>query len=56
MSFKEIQIEDDNLTLLPSLVEQTPGICGVAILEINLSLIDTNTDENICKWKNLREI
>lgn len=52
-TFEGIQIEDGNLTLLPSLVEQTPHVRGVLITALNVSSIDTAA---ICKWKDLWEI
>lgn len=52
-TFEGVQIEDSNLTLLPSLVEQTPHVRGVLITALNISSIDTDA---ICKWKDLWEI
>lgn len=51
-SFDAIQISDNNLTLLPNLVEQIPKVSGIKIVELKMSKIDTN----ICKWKNLDQI
>lgn len=51
-----IVIRDNDFTLLPNLVEQTPNVRGVKMNLLNLSLIDISTRKNLCKWKHLQEV